>query len=78
MCTALHHMYRVSSIGLLLAPGVGGTSSGLTEAQRRGIPVLEFWGLSIMATAGMRFNSTASQFSMGIHSTSRNHLNIPK
>ena len=52
-------MYRVTSIGLLLALGEGGTYSGLTRAMRRGIPVLEFWGLSnylFMATVGMRFN----------------------
>ena len=57
MCIALQHLYRATSFGLLIiARGLRGTYSGLPGALRRGIPVLEFEGLSIMATSGMRFN----------------------
>ena len=58
------------------ARGVGVPPSGPTGGWRRGIPILEM-GLALASPGGIRFNYTASQFSMGIYSTSRNLQRFP-
>ena len=56
LCISVQCLSQVASDGqLVMHLCRGGTSSGLPRALRRGIPVIGFWGLSILAPSGLRF-----------------------